>query len=196
MNIGVQYYRAPFPEMEYWKEDIKNVRNAGLNTLQLWVLWGWVESAPGKFDFSDYDRLVELADKNGLQVVLSSIAEIQPMWIHREVPGSEMIDRFGDIPKSVDNLLRVAELKAMAHRAYATEVNINRQEVRIELYPKAKLDIAGIPGLVAEYKNALRFIPAEKPMMLYQDKRSKNKDCEKMMAMAKELLEKIGALAM
>ena len=95
MNIGVQYYRAPFPEMEYWKEDIKNIRKAGLNTLQLWVLWGWVESTPGKFDFSDYDRLVELADKNGLQVVLSSIAEIQPMWIHREVPGSEMIDRFG-----------------------------------------------------------------------------------------------------
>ena len=29
----------------------------------------------------------------------------------------ELIDRFGDIPKSVDNLLRVAELKAMAHRA-------------------------------------------------------------------------------
>lgn len=103
MNIGVQYYRAPFPEMEYWKEDIKNVRNAGLNTLQLWVLWGWVESASGKFDFSDYDRLVELADKNGLQVVLSSIAEIQPMWIHREVPGSEMIDRFG---KKVISTLR------------------------------------------------------------------------------------------
>lgn len=95
MNIGVQYYRAPFPEMEYWKEDIKNIRNAGLNTLQLWVLWGWVESVPGKFDFSDYDRLIELADKNDLQVVLSSIAEIQPMWIHREVPGSEMIDRYG-----------------------------------------------------------------------------------------------------
>ena len=59
------------------------------------------------------------------------------------------MDRFGDIPRSVDNLLRVAELKAMAHRAYATEVNINRQEVRIELFPKAKLDISGIPGLVA-----------------------------------------------
>ncbi|MBR0306991.1 MAG: transcription-repair coupling factor, partial [Lachnospiraceae bacterium] len=107
----------------------------------------------------------------------------------------ELMDRFGDIPKSVDNLLRVAELKAMAHRAYVTELTINRQEVRIELFPKAKLDISGIPGLIAEYKNALRFIPGEKPMMLYQDKRTKNKDCEKMMAMAKELMGKLGALA-
>ena len=32
----------------------------------------------------------------------------------------ELIDRFGDIPKSVDNLLRVAEFKAMAHRSYVT----------------------------------------------------------------------------
>lgn len=95
MNVGVQYYRAPFPEMEYWEQDFKNIRNAGLNTVQLWVLWGWVESTPGKFDFSDYDRLVELADKNHLQLVLSSIAEIQPLWIFREVPGCEMIDRFG-----------------------------------------------------------------------------------------------------
>ena len=107
----------------------------------------------------------------------------------------ELMDRFGDIPKSVDNLLRVAEMKAMAHRAYVTELTINRQEVRIELFPKAKLDISGIPGLIAEYKNALRFIPGEKPMMLYQDKRTKNKDCEKMMAMAKELMGKLGALA-
>lgn len=107
----------------------------------------------------------------------------------------ELMDRFGDIPKSVDNLLRVAELKAMAHRAYVTELNINRQEVRIDLFPKAKLDIAGLPSLIAEYKNALRFIPGEKPVMLYQDKRTKNKDCEKMMAMAKELMAKLGALA-
>ncbi|MBQ7796013.1 MAG: transcription-repair coupling factor [Lachnospiraceae bacterium] len=107
----------------------------------------------------------------------------------------ELIDRFGDIPKSVDNLLRVAELKAMAHRAYVTEVDINRQEVRIELFPKAKLDTTGIPAMIAEYKNALRFIPGEKPTMLYQDKRSKNKDCEKMMEMAKELIGKLSDLA-
>ena len=75
----------------------------------------------------------------------------------------ELIDRFGDIPGSVENLLRVAKLKALAHRAYVTEVNINRQEIRMDLYPKARLDTAGIPGLVAEYKNALRFIQGEKP---------------------------------
>ena len=95
MQIGVQYYRPPFPEERYWKEDLKNIRAAGLNTLQLWVLWGWVEAKPGSFDFSDYDRLIELANEAGLKVVLSAIAEVQPLWIHREVPGSEMLNHLG-----------------------------------------------------------------------------------------------------
>lgn len=107
----------------------------------------------------------------------------------------ELIDRFGDIPKSVDNLLRVAELKALAHRAYVTEVDINTQEIRIELYPKAKLDVTGIPTLIAEYKTALRFAQGEKPVLFYQDKGKKHKDCEPMMEKAKELLGKLGELA-
>ena len=106
----------------------------------------------------------------------------------------ELIDRFGDIPKSVDNLLRVAELKALAHRAYVTEVDINTQEIRIELYPKAKLDVTGIPALIAEYKTALRFAQGEKPVLFYQDKGKKHKDCEPMMEKAKELLGKLGEL--
>jgi len=95
MQIGVQYYRPPFPEERYWKEDLKNIRAAGFNTLQLWVLWSWVEAYPGRFDFSDYDRLMELANTNGLKVVLSVIAEVQPLWIHRKIPGSEMLNHLG-----------------------------------------------------------------------------------------------------
>lgn len=95
MQIGVQYYRPPFPEERYWKKDLKNIKAAGFNTLQLWVLWSWVESQPGRFDFSDYDRLVELANEAGLKVVLSAIAEVQPLWIHREIPGSEMRNHLG-----------------------------------------------------------------------------------------------------
>ena len=108
----------------------------------------------------------------------------------------ELIDRFGDIPKSVDNLLRVAELKAMAHRAYVTEVDINTLEIRIELYPKAKLDVTKIPALIAEYKTALRFAQGgEKPVLFYQEKGKKNKNCEPMIEKAKEILGKLGGLA-
>ena len=91
VHFGTQYYRAPFPEDRFWEDDMRKISDSGLNTVQLWVLWAWVEADPGRFVFDDYDRLVALAEKNNLQVVLSTIAEIQPYWIHREIPGSEMV---------------------------------------------------------------------------------------------------------
>ena len=95
MNLGVQYYRPPFPVKKYWINDFKQIRDSGLNTVQLWLLWGWIEAKPGTLVYDDYDELIELAQKNGLNVVLSTIAEIQPCWIHREIPGSEMITSMG-----------------------------------------------------------------------------------------------------
>lgn len=95
MNLGVQYYRPPFPIQKHWIDDLHRIRESGLDTIQLWVTWAWVESKPGEFRFDDYDRLVDLADQAGLSVILSTIAELQPHWIHDMVPNSEMIDNFG-----------------------------------------------------------------------------------------------------
>jgi len=95
MKLGTQYYRPPFPEKKYWEEDFAHIKDSGLNTVQLWVLWAWVESKPGEFVFEDYDRLIEIADQKGLGVILSTIAEIQPYWISRVVPDSELIDHLG-----------------------------------------------------------------------------------------------------
>lgn len=96
MILAAQYYRAPFPEKKYWKEDLDRMRASGLNAIQLWVMWSWVESEPGAFDFSDYDELFDEAEKRGLGVILSTIAELQPLWIHRLVPDAYMIDNFGN----------------------------------------------------------------------------------------------------
>jgi beta-galactosidase len=95
MQVGSQYYRPPFPNQQYWEEDFRAMAEAGLNTVQLWVLWSRAEAKPGEFRFDDYDRLVALADRNGLSVVLSVVAEVHPLWIHRLIPGSEMINDLG-----------------------------------------------------------------------------------------------------
>lgn len=131
--------------------------------------------------------------------------EYQKLDIYKRISGiendeeymdmqDELLDRFGDIPKAVENLLAVAALKAVAHRAWVTEVKVNRQEVRLTMYQKAKLDIAGIPALIEKYKGGLKFQMTEIPYFLYIDRRNKNKDCGPMMALAKELLEGLAAL--
>ena len=101
MNLGVQYYRAPFPDVKYWEEDFRRIRESGLNTVQFWISWGWVEATPDRFVYDDYDRLVELAEKHHLGLVLSTIAEIQPNWIHRVVPNCELVDNRGNRIRSV-----------------------------------------------------------------------------------------------
>ena len=103
----------------------------------------------------------------------------------------ELIDRFGDIPKAVDNLLRIALIKALAHQAYVTEVGINRQEVRITMFPKAKLNTEGIPALVAEYKGALKMQMGDAPGFLYQERNKKNQDCLSMADKAQEILKRL-----
>lgn len=95
ITLGTQYYRPPFPVSKYWKEDIQRVKDSGFNSLQLWVMWSWVEAKPGKFDFNDYDRIIDFAEASGLNVVLSTIAEVQPHWIHRIVPNCELVTNLG-----------------------------------------------------------------------------------------------------
>jgi beta-galactosidase len=71
------------------------IRDAGLDAIQLWCIWGWIESQPGVYRYDDYDELMTLADKAGLRVVLSTIGAIHPFWIHRLVPDSAMVDERG-----------------------------------------------------------------------------------------------------
>ncbi len=95
MFLATQYYRAPFPNRRFWADDLSRMRDAGLDALQLWCLWGWIESEPGVYNYDDYDELIALAEQRGLGVVLSTIAEIHPFWIHRLVPDSPMVDHMG-----------------------------------------------------------------------------------------------------
>ncbi len=101
----------------------------------------------------------------------------------------ELMDRFGDMPRSVDNLLQIARLRALAHAAYVTEAVINRQEVRLTMYQKAKLKVADIPQLVQSYKGDLKLIPGEAPVFHYIDRRNKNNDSRGMLEKAEEIVK-------
>ncbi len=106
----------------------------------------------------------------------------------------ELIDRFGELPKPVENLLKIAYLKALAHQAYVTEVAINRQEIRMAVYPKARLNTEKLPELIARYRGDLKMQAGDSPGLFYQERNGKNKDSIKMMEKAEELLKGLGEL--
>lgn len=88
----------------------------------------------------------------------------------------ELIDRFGEMPKPVENLLTIASIKAMAHQVYITEVLINRQEFRLTLFPKARLNPEGIAKVVEHYQGRLTVTAKEAPVLSYLD-RKRNTTC-------------------
>ena len=80
----------------------------------------------------------------------------------------ELVDRFGEPPKSVMNLLNIAILKAKAHEAFIMEVASKKEQLQFAMYPQAKIDVEGIPKLIASMGRKLRFVPGAKPYFVYQ----------------------------
>ena len=78
MQFGAQYYRPPFPKKTDWARDLRRMKELGFGTVKHWAVWNQIERAPGKYDFSELDELVEMSAAHGLTVVLNAIPEGAP----------------------------------------------------------------------------------------------------------------------
>lgn len=105
--------------------------------------------------------------------------EFQKLDIYKRIAGieneeeteemlEELIDRFGDPPKSVENLLYIAKIKSMAHKVCFTEVAQKADFLKFTLYEKARVDVGKIPELVALYEPNVKFTAdAKAPYFTY-----------------------------
>ena len=100
----------------------------------------------------------------------------------------ELLDRFGEPPKMVQNLLAVASLKAMAHRIYLTEVKQLDDSLKLTMYERAKIDTAKIPEILNQYPEELQFKVETNPYFLYRPRNRKAKEAVPMQEKATELL--------
>ncbi len=80
----------------------------------------------------------------------------------------ELLDRFGEPPKSVQNLLLLAQYKAQAHGRYFTEVSQKGEEIKFVLFERAKIHPAKIPDFVQLYGGKMKFYADKKmPYFVY-----------------------------
>lgn len=95
--------------------------------------------------------------------------EFQKLDIYKRITGienqeeseemlEELIDRFGEPPKSVENLLTIAQLKAKAHKCYYTEIKENGNKLKFTFYHQAKINPANIEAMAKTYEGALQFV--------------------------------------
>ncbi|MDO4616025.1 MAG: transcription-repair coupling factor [Lachnospiraceae bacterium] len=105
----------------------------------------------------------------------------------------ELIDRFGEPPKSVQNLLKVADVKAEAHRVYITEIRQIQNSYRISLFERAPLNVQEIAGFVAAYNGQLEFKPEAVPYFMFRPRMIRgNKDTQ--LDRVRELLQAMQSL--
>lgn len=80
----------------------------------------------------------------------------------------ELIDRFGELPKAVHNLLYIAFLKAKAHHAYMTDVKQKGEKVFFEMKEDAKVDVDKIPEVLKDLEGNLSIRAGEIPTFILE----------------------------
>ncbi len=85
----------------------------------------------------------------------------------------ELIDRFGEPPKSVLNLLEITQIRGKAHRLYITEVQARPDRIVFTMYEKAKVNPAKIPDLLGRMEGSMSFRRAEPVQFIYTARNSR-----------------------
>ncbi len=80
----------------------------------------------------------------------------------------ELLDRFGAIPKSVENLLRISLIRVAAHALGMTEVKGRNDRITFLFKADAGVNPAGIPALLGRHKNRLLFTAYGNPYFTYK----------------------------
>ena len=113
----------------------------------------------------------------------------------REEMTEELIDRFGDPPKAVQNLLAITSLRTLAHQRYFTEVAQKGDEIRFTLYEHAGIDVSKIPEFVDHFEGAMRFFMDTKaPFFLFSMKHSSRTARRPVLELVQEVLDQAAGM--
>ena len=74
---GAVYFRSRTRRRRTGHETIRPPRN-GMNNFRHWLMWSAIEVAPDKYDWRDYDRMMDLAAKNGIKVTIAEMITAAP----------------------------------------------------------------------------------------------------------------------
>ena len=154
-------------------------------------------------DLSDFNTVLDL-DVNAYIPAEYIVNEVQKLDIYKRIASIESLqesedmkeelkDRFGSVPKSVDNLLRISLLRVKAHELYISECKGGNEQIKVTMRPDAKVKVENIPLFLKKQKNRCRFLPGKTPMFVFYYKKCGmiEKDEEKLLLTTEKILQEI-----
>ncbi len=85
----------------------------------------------------------------------------------------EIIDRFGSIPKEVENLLEIARIKNLSKGKGITKI-VQRPNGIVFYLSSTGLSEEGLKRLIETYKNKIKFSPSAIPYITYKIEENKS----------------------
>ena len=93
--MGLSILENPNSPREDWERDYQTAAEDANNIFRHWFLWSAIEAAPGKFDWSDYDRQMDLAAKHGMKTIIAEMTTAAPEWAFRKYAHARFETRDG-----------------------------------------------------------------------------------------------------
>jgi beta-galactosidase len=91
-RFGVCYYPEQWPE-SYWEDDARRMQECGVNTVRLGEFgWALMEPREGHYDFSLFDRAIEMLGRHGIKTIFGTPTATPPKWLTHKYP--EVLDVF------------------------------------------------------------------------------------------------------
>ena len=125
--------------------------------------------------------------------------EVQKLDIYKRIAGiesqsecddmkEELLDRFGEIPVPVHNLLRIALIRSQAHRLYITELKGKNGEIKLLIKADARIHAERIPELLGKVEKLSFNIKLTTFVYHYQRSGVAEKDARSLLQETEELL--------
>ncbi|MCH5271442.1 MAG: transcription-repair coupling factor [Lachnospiraceae bacterium] len=165
-----------------------------------------VKNLKGISTIEDFTTVVDM-DVDAFIPAEYIVNEVQKLDIYKRIAGienekerddmkDELLDRFGAIPKSVENLLRIALIRVSAHALYMTEIKGKNERIIFTFRPDAALEPEGVPSLLKKYRDRLLFTAYGNPFFTYKYRKTGmvEKDAELLLADTEELLKEMAKL--
>ena len=96
-------YGASYPPLVFdestWEKDLKLMTKAGMDMVRIGDVgvWDRIEREKGVYPLDIFERFYALADKHGINIMLSTGTCSPPLWIADEYPDSRILSSRGEL---------------------------------------------------------------------------------------------------
>lgn len=87
----------PRVKKETWRGDLRQIKSLGFNAVRCWMDWASGEPSQGQYRFDTLEVLLELAEQEGLKLILQVYMDAAPDWVGKKFPDSQFVAASGQV---------------------------------------------------------------------------------------------------